>query len=86
MEGTNKYATLHFNLEDPYAKIDLEAAIKAPALISAISEIDNEVFRKRIKYGYEEYTEKEIELLEKLRKEVWDIVLEAVPNYHELSY
>ena len=86
MKDTNKYVTLHFNLEDPYAKLDMHAALRGSDLVSAIREIDNEVFRKRIKYESDKYTDKEYELLETLRKEMWAVIEDAVPNFSELEY
>lgn len=69
-------AVLEFDLEKPEDRDEFKRAQKASDLINVISEFNEESLRKRIKYLSEGFTKKEIELLNKLREELWDLVQE----------
>ena len=69
-------ATLNFNLDEPEDREEFKRAQKAFDLAQVISDFGDKSLRRRIKYESDAYTEKEIELLEKLREELWELVKE----------
>jgi hypothetical protein len=65
-------ATLSFNLSDEGEKISFNCAVKAFDLARVISDFD-EGLRRRLKYESDNFSEKELELLQTLRSELTEL-------------
>lgn len=85
-ENATKVGALYFDLSTHEGRTDMRLAQAASDLHNILTEIDNEVFRKRIKYESEQYSDEQMELLEKLRTEINNIILEACPEFYDLTY
>lgn len=69
-------AMLEFDLNEEEDREEFKRAQKAFDLAQVISDFGDKSLRRRLKYESDAYTDKEIELLEKLREELWELVKE----------
>lgn len=69
-------AILEFNLDDLDESTQHDLALAGSRLAYVISEFSQQSLRARIKYRSEEFTEKELELLQALREELFALVNE----------
>jgi len=67
---TKKTVTFTYDLDDPETRQAVDNIMHADAMASAIDSIYSGVFKRYVKYGYNNHTEKEVELIEKLAEEV----------------
>lgn len=67
-------AILEFDLADPDQREAHEKAIKASSFSLALWEIHSKIFRDRLKYRSDQYSEKELRLIQEMRDEFSEIL------------
>jgi hypothetical protein len=78
-------AKLEFDCTEPSESQELKRALNATYAYLALFEIDNTIFRSRVKYPLDEYTVEMIELVEKMRQEFFDILAANYVNLDDLD-